>query len=401
MIDFLMSLQREPISNGFERIRILMLAPNRVVGGITTWLANLMKYSGDSRLDYRVIDTSKLYHSLGERRDFRAVLIGVVGGLERLLRLLAALLEYKPHLVYLTCSPSIGFRTRDVFYLYLLKLLRKRIVVHMHGGDPAGFFGRNKFSKHLIVSALKGVCMVIVISRDMEKAAEMYLESTKVVYFPNMIDDDLVESASVERKTVDKVSGHFRLLHVGYQCEEKGSLDLIKAVAELGTPVTCCLVGDVGLKNREVIENLISELGLEGKVRLYGKRRGEDLKSIYLSSDIFVFPSHSEGFPNVILEAMAYGLPIIATDVGNIPEMIGAESDSAAGVILRRSELPAEFLHVELARLIDGVANNYELRRKFSFAGPHRVRRFYLASHVVPRLEELLASQLLIRHSEG
>ena len=88
----------------------------------------------------------------------------------------------------------------------------------------------------------------------------------------------------------------------------------------------------------------------------------------------------------VILEAMAYGVPIIANEVGNIREMIGFDTDHPAGVLLKQVD-PID--PKELAALIDDLANDTEKRRAFSRNGIHRVTREYAASNVVPKIEQI------------
>jgi glycosyltransferase involved in cell wall biosynthesis len=95
----------------------------------------------------------------------------------------------------------------------------------------------------------------------------------------------------------------------------------------------------------------------------------------------------------VILEAMAYGLPIIANEVGNIREMIGVDTDRPAGVLLKQVD-PID--PKELAALIDDLARDTEKRRAFSRNGVQRVTEEYAASKVVPKIEKIWAQ---IAHS--
>lgn len=383
-----------------EKLRVLMLAPKRGLGGITTWLGNLLKYSDSTLLDYFVIDTSKLYDPLGKRLDFRGAFLGLIAGVRRMVRLFLCLSGYRPDLVYLTCSPGPGFKSRDVFYLYLLRLLRMPVVVHMHGGNADGFFGNGIVRRRIIIPLLNDCRIIIVITREMEKIARRYLGRAEVVYMPNMIDDELAESATVDAISINcrDAASPIRLLHVGYQCTEKGSLDIIRALAAAESPAICRLVGDAAPENRDAILGLASTLRLDERVIMSGRKTGKDLKDMFQSSDIFVFPSHSEGFPNVILEAMAYGLPVIASEVGNMPEMLGVGSDNQSGLVFGRSGKADGDIQRELAALIDRLTADDELRKKLGDAGKYRVRQYYAASRVVPRLEQLIS--LLALHGK-
>jgi len=246
------------------------------------------------------------------------------------------------------------------------------------------FFGRFALEKLHIRTSLKGARGLITISRVIENRARELFDVNKVFYLPNMIEDHVVENISGK---VIKVNKPLKLVHVAWQAAEKGTLDLIKALSTSKCSSTCELVGEVADDNRTLIEQQIRDNGLSDKVALTGLLKGHDLEDKFLKADMFVFPSHYEGFPNAIMEAMAYGLPIIATDVGNIREMIDADGVSPAGILLDKVN-PVD--HQELSNIIDMLANDIELRRRLSINGQKRVKDKYMASKIVPQLEELL-----------
>jgi len=146
-------------------------------------------------------------------------------------------------------------------------------------------------------------------------------------------------------------------------------------------------VGEAAPENERAIGDLIASLGVGERIQLVGRKRGRELADLFAGADLFVFPTHSEGFPNVILEAMTYGVPIIASDVGAIGEMIGAGTDDPAGLLLERTA-PAD--PVELAAKIDRLIADHALRGRLGASGRQRVRACYLASVVVPQVEALL-----------
>jgi glycosyltransferase involved in cell wall biosynthesis len=116
------------------------------------------------------------------------------------------------------------------------------------------------------------------------------------------------------------------ILAVGRLSFEKGFADLLRAAAVLSTTkgvpdFRLVLVGDG--PERESLARLASRLGIEGKVTMTGFQR--DVKLYYSVARLMVISSHTEGSPNVVLEAMAAGLPIAATAVGGIPEILANE----------------------------------------------------------------------------
>ena len=126
------------------------------------------------------------------------------------------------------------------------------------------------------------------------------------------------------------------LLSVGRLSHEKGHADLIREFPEIlrrnkDIPLRLVLVGEGPERDR--IEALCRQLGLTEAVTLTGQQ--DDVSPFYAIADVFVLPSHSEGSPNVLLEAMAAGVPVVATAVGGIPEIVTSERD---GLLVRKKD---------------------------------------------------------------
>ncbi len=116
-------------------------------------------------------------------------------------------------------------------------------------------------------------------------------------------------------------SGRLILGAMGRLSPEKGFDLLIRAVAKriaLGDPIDLVIAGDGDQK--ETLQRLIDELGLGNRIRLTGYC--EDVIGFYESLDLFVLSSLREGLPNVLLEAMAIGVPILSTRVAGVPRLI-------------------------------------------------------------------------------
>ena len=113
------------------------------------------------------------------------------------------------------------------------------------------------------------------------------------------------------------------VLAVGRLSSEKGHIDLIEGTALLRTADAAAqfrvvIVGDG--PERKMLESRLQELGLGDHVLLVGQQH--NVRPYYAIADILVLPSHSEGSPNVLLEAMAAGVPIVATAVGGTVELV-------------------------------------------------------------------------------
>jgi glycosyltransferase involved in cell wall biosynthesis len=113
------------------------------------------------------------------------------------------------------------------------------------------------------------------------------------------------------------------LLCVGRLSLEKGHVDLIRAyprMCELARELSLRLVLVGAGPERGRLEELCRSLKIADAVTLTGQK--DDINPYYSIADVFLLPSLSEGCPNVLLEAMAAGVPVIATAVGGIPEVV-------------------------------------------------------------------------------
>jgi sugar transferase (PEP-CTERM/EpsH1 system associated) len=175
---------------------------------------------------------------------------------------------------------------------------------------------------------------------------------------------------------------------VGRLVEVKNHALLIDAAAQLAASgVVCSIViaGDGPL--RADLEGRISALGLSDRVRLLGHR--SDVEQVFAALDVFVLPSRSEGMSNTILEAMAAGLPVVATNVGGADELV---VDGETGLLVHEGSVPALTTALrDLAadasrRTAMGRAGRLRIERQFSLKTMIReYERFYLRASVERR----------------
>jgi glycosyltransferase involved in cell wall biosynthesis len=154
------------------------------------------------------------------------------------------------------------------------------------------------------------------------------------------------------------------ILSVGRLSYEKGHADLVRAAAKLAgmpgtSPFRVLIVGDG--PERERLQKLSAQLGMEKIVVLAGFQR--DTRPHYAMATIVAVPSHSEGSPNVVLEAMAAGLPIAASRVGGVPEIL---EDGVTGLLVESRNPEA------MAKTIFQLLSNADLRSRLGSAARAR-----------------------------
>jgi glycosyltransferase involved in cell wall biosynthesis len=137
------------------------------------------------------------------------------------------------------------------------------------------------------------------------------------------------EDVRALRERLGIANDHRVILSIGRMSKEKAHADLIEAFKQLGAAnldlnCTLVIVGDG--PERETLTATVHALGIAKRVVFAGQVR--DVQPFYAMADAFVLSSHSEGSPNVLLEAMAAPVPVVATSVGGVPEMVENEKSA-------------------------------------------------------------------------
>lgn len=189
-------------------------------------------------------------------------------------------------------------------------------------------------------------------ARDLEQIAGIPAERIAVEHMPLRTSTPVaLEDAARLRSSLGIETHQTVLLSVGRLSKEKGHAEFLRAAALLRDrgkrDLRIVLVGDG--PERAALSGLCGELKLEDNVRFCGHQA--DVRPYYAIADLFVLPSHTEGSPNVILEAIDAGVPVVATAVGGIPEIVENETSALlvsphdpaalAGAIERLLENPA------------------------------------------------------------
>ena len=192
-------------------------------------------------------------------------------------------------------------------------LLRKRIYITFHGTD----FHRIKNAKwYTLFSNMFD--KVFIISPDMKEVLSKIHKSKKIVLVNNGIDLDVFQNFNKKRKK--------QIIAVGSLKHEKGYKYLIEAFSEmLNTNINLIdykliIIGEGLLRND--LEKQIISVNMQNNISLIGQKDRSEVIELYNESELFVLSSISEGFPKVILEAMACGCKIVATNVGSISKIL-------------------------------------------------------------------------------
>jgi len=209
------------------------------------------------------------------------------------------------------------------------------VVVTARGTD-INLIAQYRLPKMLIRWAGRHAAAVVAVSRALkDKLVTLGVPPERIEVLRNGVDLDFFKPA--ERESVRRQLGLRRktLLSVGNLLAFKGHGVVIEALSRLpGWDLV--ILGDG--PDRGAFETLARRWGLGERVRFAGSVSQERLREYYAAADALVLASSREGWPNVLLEAMACGTPVIATDIGGVSEIVAA---AEAGIVIKERSAAA------------------------------------------------------------
>jgi glycosyltransferase involved in cell wall biosynthesis len=235
--------------------------------------------------------------------------------------------------------PSFPFELIDAHFAFVegaaAALLARHFdcpfLVTLRGNEPA--HARHPLRARAIQYAVTRASRVIAVSEDLRRFAVAQGASpgrTRTV--PNGIDAAIYHQRdrAACRRQHGLSADEPVILSAGYLIERKGhhlAVRALRAVRDQGIPARLLIAGGPGREGQfePRIRAVIAELGLGEHVRMLGPVSQPVLAELMSAADVYCLPSHREGWPNVVHEAMGCGAPVVATNVGGIPQMIPSE----------------------------------------------------------------------------
>ncbi len=309
----------------------------------------------------------------------------ICGGLwhaANLLRLARTLAERQIELVHIhTCSHATFWR--NLADIAVARLMQRRVVLHIRGGRFAEFCEtRGRAGRWLVRRGLAAADALIVLSEQVREALRPFTGRVAVHVIPNAVAAGQDVRADPRRT---RRAQPCRFLYLAALTHAKGLRDLLAAAAELAAEEVrfeLTVAGPAPEAPRSFWEARAAELGLSGRVRFAEPVDARGRAVLFRQADVFVHPSHSEALPNAVLEAAAAGLPVVATAVGSLPELLAGDGGAAVTPLVAPRDPKA--LAAEMRRL----ATSARLRRAIGA----RLRARVLERCDVRRVSEQIGS---------
>jgi len=298
--------------------------------------------------------------------------VRIVGTLLYFLSVYRKIRKLKPDVIHEQAIQGLGF--------FIKRFSSIPYIVFPRGTDL--YLASSFFQKLVVKLALKSADALLGQTQDMAREMKKICPQKGVVVIPNGIDLERFRGLSVEdaRQKLRINVGEEIILCVAHLRTEKGHEYLIEAMEKV---IAISLQSRLFIVGRDFQRGKIQKLALgkkiDQKVVFTGFIPPDEIPEYMVAADVFVLPSLSEGFPNVLLEAMAAGLPIVATNVGGIPEIV-TDGENGFLVESRNSQ--------QLAEKILLLLKNENIRKRFSGNNIEKAKS-YGWSNVIASLEEV------------
>lgn len=313
------------VDNQKPNIRVLMLGASLDVKGGITSVEKLIINNTPPGLQVSHVATF----------DQGSAIHNIIVFIKAIQSLLGAIITKKVDIIHIHFSER-GSTLRKSILLFISLIFRQRILVHSHGATYEAFYdGLPPWMQKILVSLFSRCTKFIALSKSWKNyyAQIFCLDENQITVLYNPVSMPAIAPDRRGKKNLKFVflgrigsrGGALDLAQsvVSFPKQEKGSFELIKAFAELpesdreNTELVLAGNGDL-----ETANQLIANLGMQDKVTILAWISPEQRDELLAGADAFILPSYNEGLPMSMLESMAWGLPVIVTPVGGIPEVI-------------------------------------------------------------------------------
>lgn len=307
---------------------------------------------------------------------------------KKLIEVRKAVKAVKPDLVYITPNSAGAPFYKDFITVMMLKMMGQKIVMHFHNKGVATRQNR-WLDNWLYRRYFKGV-KLILLAEALYEDVKRYVKREDVFVCPNAIP-----MLTMAEQTVSPNDNVPHILWLTNIMKTKGIMEFLSALKILNDKGVKFQADFVGGLTKELtgdeFDDALSMMGLNGCCTYYGPKYGEEKYVFFRQSDIFVLPSYTEAFPVSILEAMFFGLPVVASNVGGVSAEV---EDGVNGYLLgdKRPIMLNTFRpnpH-EIADKIESLLTDSALRQRMGEAGREKFEKEFTLEVFEKRMAEIL-----------
>ncbi|MBL4830556.1 MAG: glycosyltransferase family 4 protein [Aliivibrio sp.] len=291
-----------------------------------------------------------------------------------LLKISAYHIFYKVGIVHIHMA-SRGSYSRKALVISLCKRFDSKVVIHLHGGGFKDFFEQecSKSKQQKIKHTFNSADSIIVLSTQWKKwVSSIVSTKSKVVIIYNAIPP-----LALPPKQKDAIPV---ILFLGKLTKDKGVHDLIEAFSKIAPSNPPCRLVLGGDGDSQPFKQQALALGVADRVEFIGWVSGGSKLNWLAKTSILALPSYLEGFPMGILEAMSANIPVVASNVGGIPDAISHHKE---GILISPGNIS------ELTNALDTLLSNDNLRNQYATAAKKKYLMHFSPQIVIPEIEAI------------
>jgi glycosyltransferase involved in cell wall biosynthesis len=292
------------------------------MGGLGTYYETLLASSLPKRVKLQFLDTSLRRRPGSETGKWS--FSNLTSAISDCARFARTAVVFRPEICHIATSVGLSFLKHSIC-IAIARLLGSKVVLHPHCSFYF-FYERRSKSWQWFARKVIGLCHSVIILSSEWKELQEIMPGCRLYYLPNAINLAGYVEVGQERIATKSDKPCLHVLYLGHVGKDKGSFDLISAAIKvLGQHYSVVFdlvgheqaLGDIRQLNAQVIG-----AGFEQFIHFQSPVMMAEKIKLFRSADIFVYPSYHEGMPMAVIEAMACGLPIIATQVGGLPDLV-------------------------------------------------------------------------------
>lgn len=359
-------------------MEVLFAAPyKKGVGGIIQWTFNVVNFYNTLKTTDVEMDIFPTGHT--KRFNMQSAIQRTRWGLYDYSRMAIRLrreLKKKHYDVLHLCTSASMSLVKDLVMISLAKRHHVHTVVHFHFGRIPQLREAGNWEWKLLCRVVRKADLAVPIDQ-MSYDALTAAGFTNVQYLPNPVAQkvsDFVSQHSGETPRDERM-----VFYAGHCIKTKGIFELVQACSQI-EDIRLVLAGHIEEETKRQLEELAHH---EPWLVIKGKLPHEEILRLMLQCGVYVLPSYTEGFPNVILESMACSCAIVATTVGAIPEMIGEEGGRHYGLLVPPQDIES------LAAAIGKMLSDSDLRGECRCNACRRVNERYNMEVVWTQLTQI------------
>lgn len=344
------------------------------VGGIATWTETIQNRGLGDGWRISIINSSLRSKNITDQR--RNLVTEAVRTLQILFSLIWILIFKRPNVVHVNCSLSERGVFRDALVAGLARVLRVSVVANLNGNFLPGSMVALSRRTEIAYRFLFRRSQQIVALSDGSRLGVQHLGNFDDI---TIVMPCFIDFSNVPEKSPSSTS-NFKIGYLGALLESKGLGTIYETALKLPEH-EFVLVGDI--RTEAESDGLIRQISDLPNVTLAGSMPHFPALEIIASCNALLFPSHSEGFPLAVVEAMAIGLPVVASPVGAIPEIIDTPD---GGYLIQPNDIDG---YVAALKELSADPN---LASKIGAHSKDKARALYAYKDVIARWRDLYIS---------